>query len=228
MIRKLQTIIWAVCVFGLVTVTGALGAEHEAHHPAAEEEAAATATKVQPDAAAQAMPGMMGMMGQGAGMMNMMGQKGGGMTNMPCLDPSAPSSRLHMMGGMLSGRMTMEPGMMKRMMDREFFLDRAGQLGLSAEQVTRLRAIRSACRKDNIRTGAEARIARLELDDLLGRDDWSLDEAEKLIRKMQKLEGDMLFRHLQAAAEAREVLTPEQLETVRSGPGRQALDKLFQ
>lgn len=216
--KRFPTAIWVVFLLGSLTLTGAGAADHEGSPPGSEQ--GMSAASAQKAAVDQTMPGMMKMM-QNQGMMEMMGSR-------PCTDPSTPSSRLHMMGGMLSGRMSMDPARMRHMMDREFFLGRADELGLAAEQVDRLGAIRNACRKDNIRTGAEARIVRMDLDDLLSKKSWSIKEAEKLVRQMQTLEGDMLVRHLQALTEARKVLTADQLKKAESGGQDVSLKELFE
>lgn len=113
-------------------------------------------------------------------------------------------------------------------MEHMFFLDRAAELGLSTEQVSKLKMLHSECRKDNIRNAAEVKIARLELADLLAGDNWSIKDAEPLVRKTQQLEGDMHLRHLQAVSEARKLLTAEQLKQVRSGNDSANLESLFQ
>lgn len=129
-----------------------------------------------------------------------------------------------MTGMMRAGKM----GMMEQRMEHMFFLDRADDLGLSAEQVSKLKALHVECRKDNIRNAAEAKIARLELTELLSRENWTLKDAEPLVRKAQKLEGDIQVRHLQAVSEARKVLTAEQLMQAGSGGSSGNLESLFQ
>lgn len=89
----------------------------------------------------------------------------------------------------------------------------------------KLKEIRAACRRDNIRTAAELRITRLELEDLLA-GEWAVEAAEKLIRTARKLEGDIQVRHLKAAQEARKVLTAEQLTKAVAGEGA-AMEELF-
>lgn len=127
------------------------------------------------------------------------------------------------MGGPMDGMMDrMDQGpmglfMMEQASERSFYLDRVDELGLSADQVARLKALRSDCRKDNIRSASEATIARMELADLLAGEDWSLKDAEALVRKVKTLEGDIQLRHLKAVADARKVLTPDQLDQARSG-----------
>lgn len=218
MYQTIRRTIGVALLLAIIALSGANAAEHDEHHP---------------DTATPA-PGMMEMMskgkGMGMGMPEMMMDRMGGMEMMggkPCMEPAAPSCQLQMMSSMLSGRMTMEPGMMGRMMDREFFLDRAEELGLSAAQVEKLQGLRNACRKENIRSGAELKILRLDLDELLSKENWSVKEAEKMIRQMQTLEGDIQVRHLQAIADARKVLTAEQLRKAESTGRNADLNELF-
>lgn len=119
-------------------------------------------------------------------------------------------------------------GMMEQGMKHMFYLDRADELGLSADQVSKLKAIHVEGRKDNIRNAAEAKIVRLELSDLLSGDTWTLKDAEPLVHKVQKLEGDMQVRHLQAISVARKVLTAEQLQQARTDGGVGNPESLFQ
>lgn len=144
--------------------------------------------------------------------------KGKGMMaeGMPCM--TGPGR--HMMG--------MDSGMMAHRMAHMFFLHQADALELTSEQRTRLRALHATCRKDTIRNAAEAKIARLELADLLDSDNWSLKDAETLVRKVQRLEGDIQVRHLQALTDARKVLTPAQLEKLRSRDKADTPESLFQ
>ena len=139
----------------------------------------------------------------------------------------------HMMGSGMMGSGMMGHGMMRMgMMDHRaghlFFLDRADELGLSSEQVDKLKTLQTECRRDNIRNVAELKIVRLELADLLATDNWSLQDAENLVRKAQKMEGDIQVRHLQALNAARKILTEEQLKQARADGERDNLENLFQ
>jgi len=191
-----------------------LAAEHEAHHPAGAQSATA--------APAQGMTGAPGM----------------GMGQMPCPASSPPASMPQMMGMMpdgMSGMMGMmasgRTGMGKmanRPAGPALYLDRIEELKLSTDQVARLKALRSEDRRDTIRTAAELQIARLDLSDLLSGDNWSLKNAEPLVRKLQTLEGDIQVRHLKAVSDARQVLTPEQLKQAASEGSAGSLESLFQ
>lgn len=223
------------------TLAPALAADAEHQHPAA---AAATVETTQ-----QEMMQPMQMMKKKTMMAD-----GEMMSDMPCMSAAMPGKMVEMPCGKqvmmeameqpgqammksgMTGMMSMDHGMhnrqgthsamMHKHMDHELFLDRIDALALSPEQVTRLKAIRSACRNENIRKAAEARIVKLELQDLLNEPNWSLNSVEPLIRKKQMLEGDMLLRHLQAVVDARKVLTAEQLQkaTAKSGDD---LEELF-
>lgn len=198
-------------------LTSFAASEHESHHPAGAQAAAATSSQ------------------------GMMMQQGKGMEQMPCMAAQSSDSNSQMMGMMGKGMSDMMGGggmhgmmhggqmsMMEQRMEHMFFLDRADELGLSADQISRLKAIHVECRKENIRTAAEAKIARLELSELLSGDSWTLKDAEPLVRKVQKLEGDIHVRHLQAVSDARKVLTAEQLRQAHTDGGDEELKSLFQ
>lgn len=154
--------------------------------------------------------------------------------NGPCRTTSNRPARHHMKGAGMSNMLTMDHGMMRmnpdimhQGMKREFFLDRIESLGLTPDQVSKLKTIRTDCRKENIRNAAEVQILRLDLEELLSNSDWAFKATEPLIRKIKNLEGNMLVRHLQAIAEARNVLSSEQLQKTISGGENEALEDLF-
>ena len=224
--KVLYTTVLISFFMGATVLTSLAASDHEAHHPGGEQTAAPTSSEkmMMPQAAGMGqMPCMTApASGSMAPMMGMMGGKGmGGMMG---------AGRSGMMGGqgmhsmMHGGQM----GMMEQGMRHMFYLDRADELGLSSEQVNKLKAIQVEGRKDNIRNAAEAKIARLELSDLLSGDTWALKDAEPLVRQVQQLEGDIQVRHLQAVSDAREVLTAEQLNQAYADGGAGNPESLFQ
>ena len=174
----------------------------------------------------------------------MMHLRGMGMDQRPCINDSYSGPMFHGMG-----RRMMETGNMGPMMGRGmnhmrggggmgymmgmgmnqmmgagnmrhmFFLDRADELKLSADQVSKLKALYVNSRTENIRNAAEAKIARLDLSDLLSGKNWTMKDAEPLVRKIHKLEGDNQIRHLQAVSDARKLLTADQLKQAASTNG---------
>jgi len=212
--KVLFTAILVSFFIGTTVLSSLAAAEHEGHHSGGMQSVASSSH---------------GMMGQ-----QEMDRQ------MPCMAEQASGSMSHKMGMMGEGMGDMmgsgmgrmmgagKMGMMEQRMAHMFYLDRADELGLSTDQVSKLKALHSDCRKDNIRNAAEAKIALLELADLLSGDNWSLKDAEPLVRKVQKLEGDIQVRHLQAVSEARKVLTAEQLKQSLSENTSGGPESLFQ
>lgn len=146
------------------------------------------------------------MMGQGMGHMNMMDSDSGHMMN-----HNQRMGSKHMMGDRMGQMM---------------YLDQAKALGLNDDQVSKLKAVHSDCRKDIIRLMADIKIARLELEDLLDGNSWTVKQADPLVRKVQQLEGDLHLRQLRGISDARQVLTVEQLKQAQSGTDN--LESLFE
>jgi Spy/CpxP family protein refolding chaperone len=144
-------------------------------------------------------------------------------TGMAC--PNCPQMRGGAHG--THGGMMRHGGMAMGGMDKDFFLDRKDELGLEQDQIEKLIQIRSACKADNIRNMAEVQIAHMQLVDLLSGDDWTVEEAEQMVRKLQRLQGDMAVRHLKAKKEALEVLTSEQRKKTAAA-SQENLEALFQ
>ncbi|MBD1399658.1 hypothetical protein [Pelovirga terrestris] len=224
--RVLGTTVLIGLFLGATVLTGFAASDHEAHHPGGEQTAAPTSSEKMMMTQA-AKRGQMPCMADSASgstsqMMGMMGGKGtGGMMSAGMSGMMGGDGRHSMMHG---GQM----GMMAQGMGHMFYLDRADELGLSADQVSKLKAIHVEGRKDNIRNAAEAHIVRLELAELIAGETWTLKDAESLIRKVQNLEGDMQIRHLQALSDARKVLTAEQLKQARTDGGTDNPESLFQ
>lgn len=224
--RVLYIAMLASLFVGSSVLISLAASENESHHPAGAQTAATTSPQ------------------------GMMMQQGAGMNQAPCMSAQPSASRTQMMGmsegrgdmmgsGMMGSGMSgmmggggmhgmMHGGQKGMMGEHMFFLDRVDKLGLSTDQVSRLKAIHVECQKENIRNAAEAKIARLELSELLSDNSWTLKDAEPLVRKVQKLEGDIHVRHLQAVSDARKVLTAEQLQQAHADSVDEELESLFQ
>ncbi|PLX97369.1 MAG: hypothetical protein C0622_13440 [Desulfuromonas sp.] len=146
-------------------------------------------------------------------------------SRMPCQGESHSGGMGHeMMGSMMgTGGMgsMMNHGRGGHMMDLDdmrhgSMLSQANKLGLSAEQVSKLNSLRLTARKDVIRMHAEVNVARLELSDLVASENWTVKDVEPLVHKVQKLEGNIHLRHLQALNDARNILTADQLKLYSS------------
>ena len=214
--RVLCIVVLISFFMGASVLTSFAASEHESHHPAGAQTAEKTSSQ------------------------GVMMQQGAGMSQMPCMAAPSSGSKTQMMGMMGKGMGDMmgsgmfgmmgdgQMSMMEQGMMPMFYLARADELGLSTEQVNKLKAVHAECRKDNIRNAAETKIARLELSELLSGDNWTMKDAEALVRKVRKLEGDIQVRHLQAASDARKVLTADQLKQAHADGVSGNLESLFQ
>ena len=217
--RVMYWVLLVILFMGVPVTVSLADPGHEAHQPGDMREMMAGD-----------MPHMMG-----GGMHEMMGARMHGMMDADKHRKMSCDGHCKMGGGMydkmghgkhdmMGGR---QMGMMAQRMEHMFYLDQAKELGLSAEQVGKLKTIHSECRKDNIRNAAEKRISRLELTELMDGESWTLKNAEPLIRKIQQLEGDIQIRRLQAMSAANKVLTPEQLKQARTGDNADDPESLF-
>ena len=125
------------------------------------------------------------------------------------------------------GRMGPMEGLMERMMgdpvDRPLItimLHHRTELGLSADQVSRLEALRGDFTREAIRRGADIRIAELDLATLLEQDPVDLTKVEAKVREVAQLRADLRIARLRTVEQGKAVLTPEQrtrLQAMLSG-----------
>ena len=118
-------------------------------------------------------------------------------------------------------------GMMGRMMGGPaerplitIMLHHRTELGLSADQVSRLETLRGDFSREAIRRDADIRIAELDLNLLLEQDPMDLAKVETKMREVAQLRADLRIARLRAVEGGKAVLTPEQrtrLQTLLGG-----------
>ena len=118
-------------------------------------------------------------------------------------------------------------GMMERMMgdpaDRPLItmmLHHRAELGLSADQISRLETLRGDFTREAIRRGADIRIAELDLATLLEQDPVDLSKVEAKVREIAQLRADLRIARLRTVEQGKAVLTAEQrtrLQAMLSG-----------
>ena len=94
------------------------------------------------------------------------------------------------------------------------------ELGLSADQVSRLETLRGDFTREAIRRDADIRIAELDLASLLEQDSPDLSKVEAKVREAAQLRADLRIARLRAIEQGKAVLTPEQrtrLQTMLGG-----------
>ena len=102
----------------------------------------------------------------------------------------------------------------------EFFLGMKDELGLSDEQVSKLKALKSETEKQMIRTEADIEILQIELHDILSQDKVNVKAVDTKIEKMGELQTKMYKAHIHARLNAQKILTPEQLKKHREIKGK--------
>jgi Spy/CpxP family protein refolding chaperone len=83
-------------------------------------------------------------------------------------------------------------------------------LGLDEKQKEAIKEIKSRMMKDSIRKRADLEVARIELRDLLDKDQVDMNATEATLKKMASLQTDMRLSHIKAMQEIKTKLTPEQ------------------
>ncbi|MFQ5900867.1 MAG: Spy/CpxP family protein refolding chaperone [Thermodesulfobacteriota bacterium] len=119
-------------------------------------------------------------------------------------------------GGKHSGGMG-QYGMMggKHHAGYESFLKMKDKLGLSGEQVARLKALKSETKKQTIRIKADLEILQIELYDLLHQDEVDVKAVDAKVEERGELKTEMYKVSIHAKLEAQNILTPEQLKEYR-------------
>jgi Spy/CpxP family protein refolding chaperone len=84
------------------------------------------------------------------------------------------------------------------------------ELGLTADQVGRLEALRGGFAREAIRREADIRIAELDLSSLLAADPVDLPTVEGKVRDLAQLRAELRIARLRAIEQGKAVLTPEQ------------------
>jgi Spy/CpxP family protein refolding chaperone len=145
--------------------------------------------------------GMMGGgMGQGMGMRGMMG-KGMGMGGGQGMQGMCPMCSMMGMSDMLPGGMC---------------LLRAGGLGLTDDQTSKIQNIHTDFRREQIKTGSEIQLAQLDLQQELMKDNPDTSKVGTIIKRINGLQAEVQIAAMKSWIAARNVLTPEQRQKCKS------------
>jgi Spy/CpxP family protein refolding chaperone len=86
----------------------------------------------------------------------------------------------------------------------------AEKLGLSEKQKGNMEEIRNKYTKEIIRQDAELRIAEMDMEGLLKKDDINLSKVKDALKKAEGIETQIRYLRIGAFVEARKILTEEQ------------------
>lgn len=97
-------------------------------------------------------------------------------------------------------------------------------LGLTDEQVSKLKAIRNAFRKASARFRADLMEAEEQFQDQMGMDSIAIGEIERISKRIEGLEHELRMAYAKAISDGKSTLTPDQLDNLRElrkkPPGR--------
>jgi len=119
------------------------------------------------------------------------------------------------MGGGMSETMggQMNHDRMQSMMTAENLKER---LGLSDDQVDKLKALRNTYLKETTTQGAKVRVAEIELNELLDAAKPDAAKVEKKVREMESLRSDLTLSRVRFLLKTGDFLTPEQFKKFRA------------
>ena len=89
-------------------------------------------------------------------------------------------------------------------------------LGLTDQQVDRLRHIMVETEKTSVKTRSEIEVRGIELRELLHAENSDRDAVMKKVQEISSLRGEMMQHHVVALLDAKAVLTPEHQKKVRT------------
>jgi Spy/CpxP family protein refolding chaperone len=135
-----------------------------------------------------------GMMGEGPGV-------GQGMMGRGMMGPG-------MMGGAMMGA-----GMMGG--EHHHLWKNLMSLGLNEKQKEEVKEIRNKTMKETIKKRADLQIARLDLRDLLDKENVDMKAVESQLKTIESLETDIRLSHIRAFEEIKAILTPDQRKQFR-------------
>lgn len=92
----------------------------------------------------------------------------------------------------------------------------ADELGLSEEQVEKLRARHIEAKKQMIQLGSQKKIAMIDLKNAVMREEMDLATAKAKAEEVAKLKGEKLIAMIQAMHDMKEILTPQQREKIKA------------
>jgi Spy/CpxP family protein refolding chaperone len=100
--------------------------------------------------------------------------------------------------------------------DLKHLLKHGKELGLTSEQLSKLKTMQLDVSRAQVRAEADIKVARLELQALVEDERADLAVIQGKVYELKKAEGGLLFGTIKARHDARAILTPEQREKVHA------------
>lgn len=110
----------------------------------------------------------------------------------------------------------MEPGHMDKMDDMTgMCLEHADKLGMTDDQIAKLKPLHTGMQKKQVRFKADLKIAELELKEIMEVKEFDLDKASAAVKKIAEIKTNHHLEMLQAMKEVRTQLTEDQFRKMK-------------
>ncbi len=129
-----------------------------------------------------------------------------GMGRMMCPTCGCGSGCGHEMGGLLKAMFMKMPWKV---------IMHADELGLSEEQVCKLRKRHAEATKQMIQIGSQIKMNMIDVQDALWREEIDMPTAEEKIREIGKLKAEKVLAMVQAMNDMRHAFTPQQRKKIK-------------
>jgi len=109
----------------------------------------------------------------------------------------------------------MERGNMDMMGGDMMFMEHANKMGLTDDQMAKMKPLHSEMQKKQIRSKADLKIAEIELMEIMEVKDFDLDRATSAVKKIEDIKTAQHLGMLRAMKDMRAILTDEQFKNMQ-------------
>ena len=95
------------------------------------------------------------------------------------------------------------------------FMEHANKMGLTDDQMARMKPLHSEMQKKQIRSKADLKIAEIELKEIMEVKDFDLDKATAAVKKIEDMKTARHLEMLKAMKDMRAILTDEQFKNMQ-------------
>ncbi|MGP8154495.1 MAG: Spy/CpxP family protein refolding chaperone [Smithella sp.] len=95
------------------------------------------------------------------------------------------------------------------------FMEHANKMGLTDEQMAKMKPLHTELQKKQIRSKADLKIAEIELMEIMEVKDFDLDKATSAVKKIEDIKTAQHLEMLKAMKDMRAILTDEQFKNMQ-------------
>jgi len=107
------------------------------------------------------------------------------------------------------------PGMHKRADMLDMLIKHADKVGLTDDQVVKLKTIHRGMERKKIRFEADMKLARIDLKEIMEVKDFDLEKANAAVQKISDIKKDQRLEMLKSLKDVRSILTDDQFKKIK-------------